>query len=103
MAPFSHLPVALVAAFIKRMGRLCLRAPPAAIVSIIPFIYNLLKRHPSCMVLIHSVEQVEPGALYEGEPNKRALTTVRTSSELTCSLHRSLFGQRGGSSPNSRS
>lgn len=51
----SHLPSILVASFIKRLARLSLSAPPAAIVMIIPFIYNLLKLHPGCMVLIHRV------------------------------------------------
>ncbi|GAA5821486.1 hypothetical protein JCM3770_000595, partial [Rhodotorula araucariae] len=49
----SHLPATLVASFIKRLARLALAASPAAIVSVVPFIYNLLKRHPSCMPLIH--------------------------------------------------
>lgn len=48
-----HLPSALVAAFIKRLARLSLSAPPAAIVTVIPFIYNLLKLHPGCMTMIH--------------------------------------------------
>ena len=46
----------LVAAFIKRLSRLALFAPPAGIVTVIPFIYNLLKRHPGCVVLIHRSE-----------------------------------------------
>lgn len=49
----SHLPASLIASFIKRLARLSLSAPPAAIIMVIPFIYNLLKLHPSCMVLIH--------------------------------------------------
>lgn len=51
--PASLLPAQLVAAFIKRMARLGLSSPPASIVIIIPLIYNLLKRHPTCMQLIH--------------------------------------------------
>ena len=47
------LPGYLVAAFIKRLARLCLRAPPAGCHVAVRFIYNLLKRHPSCKVLIH--------------------------------------------------
>ncbi|BGP24309.1 Maturation and nuclear export of 40S ribosomal subunits interacting protein [Rhodotorula toruloides] len=43
----------LVASFAKRLSRLALSAFPAAIVTVVPFVYNLLKRHPSCMVLIH--------------------------------------------------
>jgi hypothetical protein len=48
----THLPAALVAAFIKRLARLSLTAPPAAIIMIIPFVYNLFKKHPGCMVMI---------------------------------------------------
>ncbi|KAI8062545.1 hypothetical protein BC940DRAFT_244156, partial [Gongronella butleri] len=48
-----YLPANLIAAFIKRLARLSLTAPPAACVIIIPEIYNLLKRHPTCMQLIH--------------------------------------------------
>lgn len=49
----SHLPVYLVAAFAKRLARLALTAPPTALVIVLPFIYNLIRRHPSCRVLIH--------------------------------------------------
>ncbi|GAA5963703.1 hypothetical protein JCM3765_003552 [Sporobolomyces pararoseus] len=49
----SHISAALVASFIKRLARLALSASPAAIVSVVPLVYNLLKRHPSCMVMIH--------------------------------------------------
>ncbi len=49
----THLPAALVASFIKRLSRLMLHAPPAGIVAIIPWIYNLLKRHPTCTFMIH--------------------------------------------------
>ncbi|KAI8092693.1 CBF/Mak21 family-domain-containing protein [Halteromyces radiatus] len=50
----AYLPAALIAAFIKRLARLSLTAPPAASVIIVPFIYNLMKRHPTCMKMIHS-------------------------------------------------
>ncbi|XP_062867285.1 nucleolar complex protein 4 homolog [Trichomycterus rosablanca] len=49
----SHLPVYLVAAFIKRLSRLALTAPPTALLIVLPFICNLIRRHPSCRVLIH--------------------------------------------------
>ncbi|XP_066502272.1 nucleolar complex protein 4 homolog [Hoplias malabaricus] len=49
----SHLPVYLVAAFIKRLSRLSLTAPPTALLIVLPFICNLIRRHPSCRVLIH--------------------------------------------------
>ncbi|CDO53440.1 hypothetical protein DV113_000161 [Geotrichum candidum] len=52
----THISVAVVASFIKRISRLALFAPPSAIVAIVPFVYNQLKRHPTCMVLIHRPE-----------------------------------------------
>ncbi|KAG0230878.1 CBF/Mak21 family-domain-containing protein [Mortierella sp. GBAus27b] len=67
------LPAQLVAAFIKRMARLGLSSPPASIVIIIPFIYNLLKRHPTCMQMIHSKADSEKNDLYnhsEEDPMK---------------------------------
>lgn len=51
----SHLPAALVASFIKRLARLSLNAPPSAIVTIIPWMYNLFKRHPTCTFMMHRV------------------------------------------------
>ncbi|XP_060791505.1 nucleolar complex protein 4 homolog [Neoarius graeffei] len=49
----SHLPVYLVAAFIKRLSRLALTAPPTGLLIVLPFICNLIRRHPACRVLIH--------------------------------------------------
>lgn len=49
----THLPAALVASFIKRLARLSLSAPPSGIVVVVPWIYNLLKNHPSCTFMIH--------------------------------------------------
>ncbi|KAI5868679.1 CBF/Mak21 family-domain-containing protein [Durotheca rogersii] len=51
----THLPAALVASFIKRITRLCLNAPPAAIVVVVPWIYNLFKKHPLCTFMMHRV------------------------------------------------
>jgi U3 small nucleolar RNA-associated protein 19 len=61
----SLLPAQLVAAFIKRMTRLGLSSPPASIVIIIPFIYNLLKRHPTCMQMIHAKADSEINDHYD--------------------------------------
>ena len=49
----SHLPATLVASFIKRLARLALNAPPAAIVAIVPWMYNLFKNHPTTTFLMH--------------------------------------------------
>ncbi|CAD6234202.1 GSCOCG00007647001-RA-CDS [Cotesia congregata] len=48
----THLPEALVAAFIKRLARLTLVAPPEDIMIILEFIGNLLLRHPGLKCLI---------------------------------------------------
>ncbi|XP_073727463.1 nucleolar complex protein 4 homolog isoform X1 [Misgurnus anguillicaudatus] len=55
----SHLPVYLVAAFVKRLARLALTAPPTALLILLPFICNLIRRHPSCRVLIHRPSAAE--------------------------------------------
>ena len=49
----THLPAALVASFIKRLSRLTLHSPPSGIVVVVPWIYNLLKSHPTCTFMIH--------------------------------------------------
>lgn len=67
----SHLPAALVASFLKRLSRLCLFAPPAAIAYIIPMTYNLLKEHPACTFMIHRAptgEKDDPFNMREPDP-----------------------------------
>lgn len=51
------LPASLIASFIKRLGRLALSAPPAGAIMVIPFVYNLFKRHPGTMVMLHSLSE----------------------------------------------
>ncbi|NWQ81903.1 NOC4L protein, partial [Columbina picui] len=60
----SHLPAYLVAAFLKRLSRLALTAPPEALLMVLPFICNLFRRHPACRVLVHRPDgpQGERGA-----------------------------------------
>ncbi|KAF2231535.1 CBF-domain-containing protein [Viridothelium virens] len=49
----THLPATLVASFIKRLSRLVLTAPPAGIIAVVPFIYNMLQRHRQCTFMLH--------------------------------------------------
>jgi len=64
----THLPAALVASFLKRLSRLTLNAPPSGIVPIIPWIYNILKKHPTCTFMIHRVPRgVEAKKLLEAQ------------------------------------
>jgi len=51
----THLPAFMVASFLKRISRLTLNASPAGIVPVVPWIYNLLKKHPTCTFMIHRV------------------------------------------------
>jgi U3 small nucleolar RNA-associated protein 19 len=55
----SHLPAAIVASFIKRLARLSLNAPPSAIVTIVPWMYNLFKKHPTTTFMMHRVPRTE--------------------------------------------
>lgn len=57
----THLPAVLVASFLKRLSRLTLYAPPAGIVVIVPWIYNLLKKHPTCTFMIHRETRTAEG------------------------------------------
>ncbi|GFR90716.1 nucleolar complex protein 4 homolog [Elysia marginata] len=52
----THLPSYLVAAFAKRLARLSLHAPTPALYISLPFIMNLISRHPACEVLLHRTE-----------------------------------------------
>ena len=52
-APCRLLPAYLVAAFVKRLAQLALLAPPQAALTNLALIYNLLLRHPACVLLIH--------------------------------------------------
>ncbi|KAJ8453772.1 hypothetical protein ONZ51_g13409 [Trametes cubensis] len=54
----THLPATIVASFVKRLSRLSLNAPPAAVVMLIPFTYNMLRRHPALMAMIHRNEEL---------------------------------------------
>ncbi|KAK0717000.1 CBF/Mak21 family-domain-containing protein [Lasiosphaeria miniovina] len=64
----SHLPAVLVASFIKRLARLSLNAPPSAIAVIVPWYYNLFKKHPLCTFMMHRVPRTkEEKELIESE------------------------------------
>lgn len=52
----THLSANLVASFIKKLARLALSASAPGVVIVIPFIYNLLKKHPTCMILLQNSE-----------------------------------------------
>ncbi|EAU89096.1 ribosome biogenesis protein Noc4 [Coprinopsis cinerea okayama7 len=86
----THLPATLLASFIKRLARLSLNAPPAAIVMIIPFTYNILKRHPALMVMIHRDADDEEDPYSPTEPNPLS-TNALSSSLWELYTHRSHY------------
>jgi len=69
----THLPAYLVAAFIKRLSRLCLSAPSNTIPMVIRFIHNLIHRHPSLVKMIDNPETDAVDETYdhqETDPSK---------------------------------
>jgi hypothetical protein len=48
----SYIAEHVVAAFAKKLARLCLTAPPAGILAALPVVYNLLRRHPACRRMV---------------------------------------------------
>ncbi|KAI5969472.1 NOC4 [Candida margitis] len=61
----THLSASLVASFIKKLARLALTSSASGVVIIIPFIYNLLKRHPTCMIMLHNTDESQLGDPFE--------------------------------------
>ena len=82
----THLPAALVASFIKRMSRLALHASPSGIVVIVPWIYNLLKNHPSCTFMIHRNDTTTGAEKDSGDPFRMGETDPMASNALQSSL-----------------
>lgn len=62
----THLPAVLVASFIKRLSRLLLCAPPAGVVIVVTWLYNILRKHPTCTFMIHR-EVRDPAKKHEIE------------------------------------
>ncbi|KAI0051377.1 CBF-domain-containing protein [Auriscalpium vulgare] len=77
----SHLPATMLASFVKRLARLSLSGPPASIVILIPFTYNILKRHPALMVMIHrdADDASNEDPFLSDEPNPNATHALDSS------------------------
>ncbi|KAG2077931.1 CBF-domain-containing protein [Suillus decipiens] len=75
----THLPATLLASFVKRLSRLSLNAPPAAIIMVIPFTYNILKRHPALMVMIHNNSGTDADPFIASEPNPNSTHALDSS------------------------
>ena len=68
----THLPEYIVAAFVKRLSRLCLTGPANALLMVLPFIGNLLLRHKglSSMITATCHEEDDPYDVAEPDPAK---------------------------------
>ncbi|KAK7056424.1 Maturation and nuclear export of 40S ribosomal subunits interacting protein [Paramarasmius palmivorus] len=86
----THLPATLLASFVKRLARLSLNAPPAAIIMVLPFTYNILKRHPALMPMIHRDADVSNDPFNASESNP-LLTDAISSSLWEIQTHRSHY------------
>lgn len=53
----THLPAYMTSAFIKKLSKISLHAPPHGLMSCVPLIYNLINRHKTCRILIDRTEQ----------------------------------------------
>ncbi|KAJ9309607.1 hypothetical protein DTO217A2_897 [Paecilomyces variotii] len=88
----THLPATLIASFIKRLSRLALNAPPTAIVAIVPWIYNLLKNHPTCTFMLHrTIRDEEWKAELEAEGMEDPFDPDELDPTLTNALDSSLW------------
>ena len=96
----THLPKGVLASFVKRVGRVSLGAGGAGVVMCVPFVYNVLKRHPALMCMIHKTEAgagtgagedgewVDPFDMEEEDPMK---TGALESSLWELASHRSHY------------
>jgi len=66
LAGGGHLPAAVIAAFVKRLGRLALGAPPHGAMWALRLALELLRKHPAVAVLVHRRRAVEGGPLASG-------------------------------------
>ena len=82
----THLPAALIASFIKRLARLSLFAPPSGIVVVVPWIYNLLKSHPSCTFMIHRIGEIGQDEGVWGDPFRQEEPDPMETDALESSL-----------------
>jgi U3 small nucleolar RNA-associated protein 19 len=77
----THLPATIAASFIKRISRLALFGPPGSVVIAVPFVYNQLKRHPTCMSMIQNVDVAtgQPDPFNESEPDPLLTDALKSS------------------------
>eukprot|EP00980_Cylindrotheca_fusiformis_P017575 scaffold5517_cov135-Cylindrotheca_fusiformis.AAC.5 len=74
------LPAHLVAAFVKRLCRCSLSAPPSGALFVLALVSNLLRKHPECGSLIHRGEGNEIEDMFSATQNDPTISeSLRTS------------------------
>ena len=58
----SRMPLTTVASFSKRLAKLSLHGPPSGALFALPLIFNMLKRHPKCICMIHRESKAPKGS-----------------------------------------
>ena len=80
------LPAHLVAAFIKRLLRSALNAPPPGILFSLALVANLLRKHPECAALIH-----RDGEMNEDPFDAHAQDPTQSRGQYTGSINRRIM------------
>ncbi|KAK6464738.1 CBF/Mak21 family-domain-containing protein [Scheffersomyces coipomensis] len=75
----THLSANLVASFIKKLARLSMASTASGNVIVIPFTYNLLKRHPTCMIMLHNTEVANSDKEYKDPFNNNEKDPLKTN------------------------
>eukprot|EP00940_MAST-03C_sp_MAST-3C-sp2_P002939 g2939.t1 len=82
----THIPAYLVAAFLKRLARLCLVAPPSGALFVVPLLYNMLKRHPQCEGLVQRSEAIDEDERRRVDPFLSTKESPRDANAIESSL-----------------
>ena len=72
----SHLASYLVAAFAKKVARLALFAPPGPAMFAVVLLSNLLKKHPTCLSLVHMPTKEERAAQLKEPPSQAQMDDI---------------------------
>ena len=89
----------MVASFIKRIVQLSLWAPPSGIILTLPLVFNLLRKHPLCIQMIHKATEDSVAAQTEKvvQGVYFIITFLSRAFKLIILFCRYIFGQRIGS------
>ena len=87
----THLPAVLVASFAKRLSTLCLHSNALGIIAVVPWIYNILKGHPACTVMVHKPIQQGKNAVGKGSPGDDPFSPNEPEPMMTKAIFSSLW------------